>query len=122
MDLVLQVKDQANKTPTSENGDSVLMITPAIGEGYWRFRVQVSPNQAIVGFPKFFSLAIGFEVEDDWNTNLPSSGKAEGILNHIWVNRGEGNDGDEFRQRCLEAIKMIQEAQVASMATRTDIQ
>lgn len=113
MDLVLQVKDQANKTPISASGGSVLMMTPPIGEGYWRFRVQVSPNQAIIGFPKFSSLAIGFEVEDDWNTNLPSSGEAEGILRHIWHNRGEGNDGDEFRQRCLEAIKMIQEAHVS---------
>lgn len=106
MELKLETKEQADKTKKSENLSVMTMDT----ENYWAYRVKVSPRQAIVGFPKFFTVGIGFEVEEDWNTNLPYSSTAKEILKHIWHNRGKGNNGDEFRFRCLEAIRMIQGA------------
>lgn len=101
--MKLEIKGQADKSQITPN----IAITPPIDEGYWKYRVQVSENQAIVAFPKFFTIGIGFQNETDWNTNLPASSDAEDILNHIWHNRGEGNEGDSFREKCLEAIRMI---------------
>lgn len=81
-----------------------IAITPNIGPDYWRFRVQVSENQAVVGFPKFNTIGIGFQHEDvDWNTNLPFTCTAGEIYTHIRANRR-----DAKRDRCLAAIRAIQ--------------
>lgn len=86
---------------------SPLMVTPPINEDFWIFRVKVSEHQAIVGFPKFMTIGIGFAVEDDdWNTNLPYTSDAEELYEHI-----KGNKGSEpTKEDCIAAIKMIQDA------------
>jgi len=48
-----------------------IMMTPPINDEWWLFRVKLSDEQAVVGFPKFGTIGIGFAKEDDWNTNLP---------------------------------------------------
>ena len=110
MNLILETKEQPNKSPMKNQAGHLIMMTPPISEDYWLYRVAVGDNQAIIGFPKFNVIGIGFQIEEDWNTNLPKSEGAEAILNHIWHNRGKGNDGPEFRERCLQAIRMIQTA------------
>jgi hypothetical protein len=88
-----------------ENG--MIMITPPIDEDYWLFRVGVSDTQGIVCFPKFCTFGIGFQVEEDWNTNLPYTCDAKEIYNHIKCNKG---DAKISAATCIEAIKMIQDA------------
>lgn len=83
------------------------MITPPLDEDYWQFRVKVDKDQAIVGFPKFGSIGVGFAKEDNWNTNLPSSYSTEIIWEHIKENKRYASIPDE---RCKKAIKMIQKA------------
>lgn len=84
------------------------MLTPSLGEDYWAYRVMLSDRQAIVGFPKFFTIGIGFAVEeDDWNTNLPYTCDTEEILQHIRCNKGDESISDED---CLAAIRLIQGA------------
>lgn len=88
-----------------------VMVTPAIDEDFWLWRVPVSAKQAIVAFPKFGVIGIGFQVEEDWNTNLPSSTPAEEIYAHIRHNKGDDSITD---QTCIDAINLIQEAIKAS--------
>ncbi|HEY9367530.1 hypothetical protein [Streptomyces sp.] len=103
-DLTLEVRGQENRT--AEIGP--LMITPSLGEDYWAYRVMLSDKQAIVGFPKFMTIGIGFAVEDeDWNTNLPFTCDAVEIYEHIAENKG---DDAISREDCIAAIRMIQEA------------
>lgn len=81
------------------------MITPPLDEDYWQFRVMVNDEQAIIGFPKFGTIGIGFAKEDDWNTNLPYSYSTQTLWEHIKVNKYFASIPDE---RCLKAIKMVQ--------------
>lgn len=108
MDLTLQVREGSRFAEREYvvPGGGTAMLTPAIGEDYWILRVPVSENQAVVAFPKFGVVGIGFQQEEDWNTNLPSSCSAEEIYEHI-----EHNKGDETIPiaRCVQAIRMIQE-------------
>ena len=110
--LVLEHRtEQADETPVVGN----LMFTPPIDDDYWRWRVVVGDGQAIVGFPKFATIGIGFAVEDDWNTNLPYTQSAEAIFEHIKHNKGDDAIPDE---RCLTAIRMVQEAAQAERSRR----
>jgi hypothetical protein len=102
--MAIEKRPQKDRTIKSS---TVLMMDPGTLDN-WSYRVPVSKNQAIIGFPKFMTIGIGFEKEVDWNTNLPYSSDAESILAHIWHNRG--SDGSKrFREKCLTAIRMIQE-------------
>jgi hypothetical protein len=96
-----------DKQPTIHAEGVTLLLTPPIDEGYWWMRVPLSPSQAIVAFPKFGTVGIGFQQEDDWNTNLPYSCKATEIFNHISHNKGASDISDET---CVRAIELIQEA------------
>lgn len=87
-----------------------VMLTPAIDEDYWSYRVKLTDTQAIVGFPKFNTIGIGFAKEEDWNTNLPYTCGTEEIYEHIAHNKG---DDSIPRERCIAAIKAIQEAAAA---------
>ena len=60
-DLTLERKNQPNETAVfgSEDGPT-LLLTPPIDEDYWEYRVRLSETQAIVGFPKFSTVGIGF--------------------------------------------------------------
>lgn len=94
---------KANTEPVS--GKVVVSITPPLDEDYWVLRVKVSKTQAVVGFPKFFTIGIGFQKEEDWNTNLPYTVDAERIYNHIKHNKG---DSKIKKQNVIKAIQMIQ--------------
>lgn len=107
MKLELQINSKAiNDTSRSLEGTGIV-ITPPIDEDFWLYRVPVSEKQAIVGFPKFGTIGVGFQVEDDWNTNLPSGTTAIEIYDHIKHNKG---DKRIRREKCIEAIMMIQNA------------
>ena len=98
---------KAKDTFKCPNG-SILSVTPPLDENYWIMRVPLSKKQAIVCFPKFFTIGIGFQVEEnDWNTNLPYTKKAKYIFNHIKCNKGDNLISDED---CIEAIKILQSA------------
>lgn len=103
--LVLERKDQQNKTPVFAGGLS--MMTPNIGPDYWKYRVMLGDKQAVVGFPKFFTIDIGFAAEEDWNTNFPHSCTTEEIFQHIKHNKGDEAIADAD---VIEAIRMIQAA------------
>jgi len=98
---------EADTTFGVGNGNGLVAITPPIDDDYWLFRVAVSEKQAIVGFPKFWTIGIGFQHEDDWNTNLPYSCEAEEIYNHIAHNKGDDTISEAT---CLTAIRAIQQA------------
>ena len=84
-----------------------IAITPPIDEDYWRYRVRLTDRQAVLGFPKFHTVGIGFAVEDDWNTNLPYTCDATEIYEHIAHNKG---DDSISRDDCIAAIRLIQDA------------
>lgn len=109
MKLVLETKDQPDETPTfGVAGGPALMMTPRLDDDYWLFRVQLGGKQAIVGFPKFSTIGIGFAVEEaDWNTNFPFWCTVEETWNHIKHNKGDDSIPDEL---CIEAIRMVREA------------
>ena len=87
-------------------GNAVLSITPPIDGNYWVLRVPLSDTQAIVTFPKFFTFGIGFQEEEDWNTNLPYNQSAECIFDHISHNKGDDKISDAD---CIAAINLIKE-------------
>jgi hypothetical protein len=111
VELRLERRDQADKT-THFGG---MMLTPAIDQDYWTYRVLLSPSQAIVGFPKFFTTGIGFAIEEDWNTNLPYTCETEEIFQHIAHNKG---DDAIFDDDVREAIRMVREAAAADAGAR----
>lgn len=106
MELVLQRKD----APDVTDQIGPVTFTPPIDDEYWAYRVIVSPKQAVVGFPKFFTIGIGFAFEEDWNTNLPYTSSAEDIYEHIAHNKA---DDAVSRETCLQAIRLIQDAVAA---------
>lgn len=107
MDVQVNAKMIDRTANFKVGNNNTLMITPQINESYWLFRVPVSDSQAVVGFPKFGTIGVGFQVEDNWNTNLPYTSPAEEILSHIGHNKGDDNIPDSL---CLEAIRAIQDA------------
>jgi hypothetical protein len=82
-----------------------VMVTPPLDEDYWLARVDLGGN-AIVCFPKFGTIGIGFQKETNWNTNLPYSSEPERIWGHIEHNRADESITPE---RGIEAIKAVQE-------------
>ena len=108
-DLVLERRDQGDRTSTfvGPRPQSVVMVTPLIDEAYWSYRVRLTEKQAVVGFPKFGLIGIGFAVEEDWNTNLPSTCDTQAIADHIMHNKG---DDAIPESSVIEAIRLIQDA------------
>lgn len=106
-DLVLEV---ASDTPEDDGIVSPnILLTPTIGEDYWLYRVRLTEDQAVVGFPKFFTIGIGFAVEEDWNTNLPYKTEATEIAKHIHDNRGPSiSESPEDFNTIVAAIQLIQ--------------
>lgn len=101
--LKLERREQVNNTSTF----GVVTITPMINEDYWEYRVVLNDNQAVLGFPKFDTIGIGFAIETNWNTNLPFVCSIDDIFNHIRHNKGDRSIPD---WRVVEAITMIREA------------
>jgi hypothetical protein len=107
-DLVLEIRDQADGTVRlGTPGGMVVALPPSLGEDYWAYRVMLGERQAIVGFPKFFTVGIGFAIEDDWNTNFPYTCETEEIFEHIRHNKGDDSIEDADVR---EAIRMVQAA------------
>ena len=93
MSLTLERRTQIDHTPRV----GAVLITPPINEDYWAYRVKLNDRQAVVGFPKFGTIGIGFAVEDDWNTNLPYTCQTIEIVSHLWHNvDSDKPEGDEF--------------------------
>ena len=106
-ELILERRSERDKTPTLSGANSVVMLTPPIDEAYWSYRVRLTETQAIVGFPKFGTIGIGFAQEEDWNTNLPYTCDTTAIRWHIWHNRAD----EEITEESVdEAIAMVQAA------------
>lgn len=102
--LILESKGQRDLSPRGGG----IFVTPPIDESYWIYRVRLTDRQALIAFPKFGLVGIGFAVEDDdWNTNLPSDCDAVEIFEHIECNKGDDSISDED---CLAAIRMLQDA------------
>lgn len=114
MELILETQHQENGTPVITADGVTMAFTPAIDEDYWRYRVRLSDKQAVVGFPKFSTIGIGFAKERDWNTNLPYHCPVEDIFKHIKHNKGSRKISDIDVRR---AIQMIQDA---AMKDRND--
>lgn len=105
MKLVLETRNQGNETLVI--GDGGVALTPPASEDYWSHRVRLSDAQAVIGFPKYSTVGIGFAVEENsWSTNLPYSCPTDQILGHIIKNKGDDEEIAEADVR--EAILMIQ--------------
>ena len=100
MDLILERKSQQDEPLIG----GFLAITPPIDEDYWSYRVQVGGGQAIVGFPKFSTVGVGFAVEGDWNTNLPFRCHTDDIWHHIKHNRGAATATDDEIKRAIDMV------------------
>lgn len=96
-----------DKQPVFSDGKTTFLLTPPINGDYWMLRVPLSEKQAIVAFPKFGTIGIGFQREEDWNTNLPYTCAAEEIFDHISHNKA---DDAILNTDCVAAIRLIQEA------------
>lgn len=107
MKLVIETNETFIKANDAfKFGQNVVLITPPLDENYWALRVRVSKDQAIVAFPKFSTVGIGFQRETDWNTNLPYNCDTYAIYKHIRHNKG---DTQIRKKTCMDAIKMLQE-------------
>lgn len=115
MGLTLERRGQDNETVVlgPADGSVAVMMTPPIGEDYWAYRVRLTETQAVVGFPKFTTIGIGFAVEDNWNTNLPYTCETDEIFHHIAHNKGDDSIADDD---VVAAIRLIQEAATADRA------
>lgn len=106
MELMHVEANEDIKGNTGILANGVIMITPAVGEDdYWLFRVPVGAGQYVTAFPKFGTVGIGFQIEDDWNTNLPWVCSAKNIATHIWHNRKPARI---TRADLIKAIELLQ--------------
>lgn len=108
--MCVEINDKYETDKKKEGiiGGGILMTPMALGtDEYWIYRVVLSPDQAVIGFPKFSTIGIGFQKEEDWNTNLPYSCDASEIFEHIRHNKYDKNISDE---ECIKAIQMIKDA------------
>lgn len=101
--LKVEIRGQEDKTLHA----GPAMVTPLIDEDYWAYRVRLTDMQAIVAFPKFFTIGVGFAQEEDWNTNLPYTCDTDKIWQHIRHNKADDGISDED---CVAAIRLIQDA------------
>ena len=104
LQIEANAKMDFNRDKNINFGGVVAMITPDIDKEFWAIRVKVHEEQAVVAFPKFYTMGIGFQDESDWNTNLPYTCGAEEIYKHIKCNRKYKSIPVED---CIKAIKMI---------------
>ena len=103
----MQIEYNSKVFKNTGNIGNGVMVTPPIDKDYWMMRVPLSDKQAIVCFPKFGVVGIGFQNEEDWNTNLPSSCDAKEIFKHIKHNKGDESIPNDD---CIKAIQILQAA------------
>ena len=109
----MQLEYNSKVVPDNGNLGNGVMITPPINADFWMMRVPLSERQAIVCFPKFCTVGIGFQHEEDWNTNLPYTRDARDIFEHIAHNKGDDSISDAD---CIAAIEALQTA-IRDLAT-----
>lgn len=109
--IVVETSDKALAQKSIVVGGAVMLVTPQIDENYWLLRVRLSETQAVVAFPKFGTIGIGFAREEDWNTNLPYTSTAEQIYEHIKHNKC---DASIRKPRVIAAIRALQ-ARIAEL-------
>ncbi|MHA1169842.1 MAG: hypothetical protein ACTSRU_18595 [Candidatus Hodarchaeales archaeon] len=97
------------KQDTFQVGNTTIMMTPPLDEDYWVFRIVLHKEQALVAFPKFGTLGIGFAEEEDWNTNFPYTSDAKDTAKHIWKNR---KYPEITKKILIEAIEVLRKASV----------
>lgn len=95
-EFALERAPRPDESPVLRTGNATIMLTPPVSADYWSYRVRLNDRQAIVAFPKFGTIGIGFAKEEDWNTNLPYTCHTLEILSHIWhnVDSGKPEDGE----------------------------
>lgn len=108
MELALERRTEQNQTAEVLGGAAA--ICPPVNEDYWAYRVRLSETQAVLGFPKYSTVGIGFAVEEDWNTNLPFTCDTTQIFEHIRHNKGDDSIEDDA---VVAAIRLIREAVAA---------
>lgn len=121
--LHLERKGETNRTTMLVDREARVgvALAPGLSEDYWSYRVLLNGRQAVLGFPKFSTIGIGFAVEDDGNTNLPYTTRAIDIVSHIWHNvdserppddeEGENPEGDRITvAEVYAAVEAIQAA------------
>ena len=106
--LVVEYKEGFQPSKDCINtGKVIIMFTPAINKDYYIMRVVLYKDQALVAFPKFGLIGVGFALESDWNTNLPYQTSPERLYEHIKVNK-------KYRaitkETCIEGLKLLQAA------------
>jgi len=102
--LGLERRPEPDATVILPDDEQTVIMTPPISGDYWAYRVKLTDTQAVVGFPKFFTIGIGFAEEEDWNTNLPYTCSTEEIFEHIKHNKADPEIPDS---RVLLAIEMV---------------
>ena len=106
MELQINQAFAPTDRPFVATGGVTVCLSPPLDQDYWLARVVLGDN-AIVCFPKFFTIGIGFQHEaDDWNTNLPYTSDAVEIWDHIKHNKG---DKSITREAGIAAIRVVQE-------------
>jgi hypothetical protein len=108
-DLHLEINDKCidKGTPVLLGKNTVFHFSPPLNEDYWIFRVMLHKDQAVVGFPKYSGIGIGFAQEEHYNVNLPYRCNAAMVYDHIEENKRY----DEItKEQCIQAIHLIQEA------------
>lgn len=100
--LVLTVNSAAIPQLIEPGGGPEVVFT---GDRDYVYRVEVSDDQALLGFEKCGSIGIGFEREVEEGLDLPSSCLTRRIYEHIRCN-ARGVDS----RRCYAAIRIIQGA------------
>jgi hypothetical protein len=106
--LVVEYKEgfQPSNDTIKTNG-GIIMFTPDIDKDYYIMKVNLYKDQALVAFPKFGLIGVGFALESDWNTNLPYQTDTERLYN--WIKRNKKYRAIT-KQTCLEGLKMLQAA------------
>ena len=97
-------KNCLDKTTHYVANDNHIMVCPPTSADYWMFRVKLHKDQAVLGFPKYGLIGVGFAIEKDWNTNLPTNSGVSSIVNHIKHNRKYKAITDDMIKEAVELI------------------
>lgn len=107
--MVVRRTDVADQTMINVGGGMSVGVGRAGSDDYWAYRVQLTDQQALIGFPKFGTIGVGFLVEEDWNSNLPYASRVSMVADHIGHNRFV--DGVDIPRPHVErAIALIRDA------------
>jgi hypothetical protein len=106
-DLKLRRRSQEDQTRVPGTNIS---IGRSGAEDYWTYRVDLTENQALIGFPKHGTIGIDFL--HNRGEDLPYTSDPEYLADFFAPGRLEGGDTEISRAAVIRAIKMIREAVV----------